>query len=368
MILKTVELDKDRDLYSIFEADGKWFLPQNSDQAVAGKIQYSKGDIFLTIIDTIKNQPTQRSSDLLSTRPNRIISIIHGVTNIGKNITLHECYQTKSQAYSNGIVSIKYRILAMFVGELLKNPFEAKFSSLEAAYSNFNKWYLRSGLSLKESYPKQADIITSSLVELISVDLLDDLKMRIAVDSRIHNSLIDQNILIKEIPRVTIGCSRPRRLQELMDAQNCFRYFLMLAMMNSVYPERYVGYIDDKKIEIYPAIRIYNKSNIVSWDKMLFVFPKISEDFSRIIKMWWLVFKKYEGSIITYFSAILNEYLATNELTFQTIVQSLESYHRKKFPDPHMPPEQYEQMIQNLLEKAQGCRDQIQFIGSVKSW
>ena len=285
--------------------------------------------------------------------PREIISEIHGVMNTGEKITLLKCYFVQDQV-SNGLHTIKYTALQMLISELFEHVQDDIFHSLEASYSNFNLWHARFAFQISSTDHDAA----SSQEESLDINLPNDLTMRIDYKDNLHS--IVENDILKKRTIAMLNSNKPRSLDELLEAHNCFRYFLMLAMMGPIHPKQYCAHTNNQVIEIYPNIRIYNIKQNISRNTMLFTFSDISNNFAEIIYHWWQLYDEYNSAIINYFSAILNEPLATVELTFQTIVQALESYHTKKFPDPCIPSKEYNQMIDTL--KVDATDEQKNFI------
>ena len=341
---------KNRTLYDTFEMQGIWFLPE-SQQKVPGTLRYNKGNIYLEIMGVIEEQEATAFSGIQTMTNPKNIKVIHGITSIGKYITLLDCFQKQFNLRIPGPSSSKYSALGMIIGKLI-DPAKNKFNKLHTSYSNFNIWYSRTGInpSVDRSHNMT---ISYAPVEKISVDVPNDLQLQLVVNAR--NLISHYNKAgIEEEHIVTINSDTPKLLNELLDAQNCFKYFLMLAMMVPVHPRWYAGYIDGEEVEIYPKQWVYdNVPNIAVSDEMMFAFPNISTDFPQIVKTWWSIFKKYHKELLIYFNCILKEHQVPFELNFQTIAIVLESYYRKKFPDPMIPKEKYDALIEELLNKAE---------------
>ena len=349
-----------RTLYDTFEMHGLWFLP-NSEKRVSGTLRYNKGEIYLETMGTIEHQNATDFSlaSLAPTKPKNI-RVIHGITSIGKSVTLLECFVQQFSIQIPGTSSSRYHALGMIIGKLIE-PAKNKFNRLHALYSNFNIWYSKSGIDFNIENPSNFTI-THTPVENISVGIPNDLQLQLDLFVRSHIKHYKKT-WIEEEQLVIINADRPRLLEELLDAQQCFRYFLMLAMMAPVHPLWYTGSVDGEEVEIYPIQRIYdNIPNITVSDKMMFSFPDISRDFPRIIKSWWSIFEKYHKELLIYFSCIVNEHQMVSELNFQTIAIVLESYYRKKFSEPKMPKKQYDGVIENLLKKVEDDPTQKEFV------
>ena len=339
-----------RTLYDIFEMQGIWFLPE-SQQKATGILRYNKGNIYLEIMGEIEKQETTVFSGIQGMTNPKNIKVIHGITSIGKYITLLDCFRKEFNFRIPGPSSSKYSALGMIVGKLI-DPAKDKFNKLHTSYSNFNIWYSKTGIN--PSVDRSHNItISYTPVEKISVDVSSDLQLQLVVNVRNPISFYNK-AGVEEEHFVTINTDTPKFLNELLDVQNCFRYFLMLAMMAPVHPRWYAGHIDGEEVEIYPKLWVYdNVPNIAVSDKMMFAFPNISADFPRIIKTWWSINKQYYKELLIYFNCILNEHQVSSELNFQTIAIALESYYRKKFPDPVIPKKKYDVMIEELLNKAE---------------
>ena len=333
-------------------------------------MRYNKGDIELETIGQIGNPQSSDFINSLRTINDEegSIPIIQGMTTIGQSVTLRGCYRVGIKPTLGGLTTYRYRTDSMFVGHLFENSDEIKFNELHATYSNFKKWHLQSGISFDLSQMQEQNIgIKYSAVEKTSINISENLKLEINVAPTIHKDNFEFMASIEETPHVIIKANELTSLKKLFEAQQCFRHFLMLAMMDSSHPYWYVGYIGDKKVEVYPNLRLYDEiPEIKSPDRMLFTYPKVLANFPQLIESWWSVFEQYKDELITYFSAILNKTLTTIELQFQIIILALESYHRKKFPESDQTSEEYEKMISNMIEKLQKNDEQIKFVKKFK--
>ena len=200
-------------------------------------------------------------------------------------------------------------------------------------------------------------------VESTVVNIDDSNSLKIQVFESMSASFFKRSFSVNERVLLSIKNIEHRPYRDFADMNLCYRYFLMLAMMNTVHPVRITGSRNGQSVEIYPGIKLYEKipANIFP-DKMLFTFHDIEENFGDIIQAWRKLWKNYKDPINKYFLTLLDHELARLEIQFQSIVFVLESFHRLKFPDNKMPEEQYDDMIENMKEKLNGNQQQIKFV------
>ena len=261
------------------------------------------------------------------------------------------------------MTSCQYHVQQMFIGEHFRSHEEVTFDRVSTDFSNLKPWYGKSGIKRSQNSKIGIFAMEYNPVESTVVKIDDSYSLEIQVFESVSRSFHEKGFSVNEYVWLSIKNIEPRPYRDFDDMNLCYRYFLMLAMLNTVHPIRITGSKNGQSVEIYPGIKLYEKipENIFQ-DKMLFVFYDVEKNFEETIQAWRELWKNYKDPIITYFLALLDQGLARLEMQFQSIVFALESYHRLRFPDNKIPEEQYDAMIGDMKAKLKDDRQQTDFV------
>src|ERR1700682_6233167 len=97
-----------------FEYKGIWWLPgRSSRDKIGGTISFDAEDgLMLDLVGSFQPSP-----QIIDSKAVKIIPIILGTTDSGKEITLHRCFQQQGRIGTHGFTSAKYWARNGFVGK-----------------------------------------------------------------------------------------------------------------------------------------------------------------------------------------------------------------------------------------------------------
>ena len=356
-----------RTLNDQFEFVGMWFLPDAQEHHISGSLSYSRGNMYLKTIGQIEKSTNDNFiSAMESAKKQHIIPTILGITATDEKVTLQKCVLTHVKyaiRSTDGMTSCQYRVQQMFIGEHFRSHEEATFDRVSTDFSNLKPWYGKSGIKRSQNSKIGIFAMEYNPVESTVVKIDDSYSLEIQVFESVSGSFHEKGFSVNEYVWLSIKNKELRPYRDFDDMNLCYRYFLMLAMLNTVHPIRITGSRNSQSVEIYPGINLYEKipENIFP-DKMLFVFYDVEKNFEEMIQAWRELWKDCKDPIITYFLVLLDHELARLEMQFQSIVLALESYHRLKFPDIKIPKEKYNVMIEDMKAKLKDNPMQIDFV------
>ena len=328
---------------------------------------YSRGEIYLKTIGQIEKSTNGGFiSAMESATEQRIIPTILGITATDEKVTLQKCVLTHAAhaiRSTGGMVSCQYHVQQMFIGKHFRSHEEVTFDRVSTDFSNLKPWYGKSGIKRSQNSKIGIFAMEYHPVESTVVKIDDSYSLEIQVFESVSRSFHEKGFSVNEDVWLSIKNIEPRPYRDFADMNLCYRYFLMLATLDTVHPIGITGSRNGQSVEIYSGTKLYEKipENIFP-DQMLFVFDHVEENFEETIQVWRKLWKNYKDPITKYFLALLEHGLARLEIQFQTIVFALESYHRLKFPDNKMPESQYDDMIRDMKAKLNDDRQQINFV------
>ena len=119
----------------------------------------------------------------------------------------------------------------------------------------------------------------------------------------------------------------------------------------SIYPLEIKGITDHgTEVEVfYPTVIARNTTSTILPPRMPFTFKDISDRFEIILRNWFKNARLLEPVYNLYFGTLHNPHLYL-EHQFLSIVQALESYHRRVYGGKYVAEEEYTTIMNNLIK------------------
>lgn len=357
-------------LYDNFEYTGAWFLPSSKEKQVVGTMKYQKGRFELETIGSITSGDVDFGSALQQLgEPTQSVGIILGFSTNGTKITMTRCHKTGARPAMGGLTTYRYSGHDLYVGYNFDKEEDIQFDTVKTLYSNLNAWYPKTGISFDISEIMNGKLKVEHVgIEPIEVKIDDNFKLGIEILSEINNNIVNKEFEIKESTLLTIKSKTAKHHKEFQETSNCYRYFLMLSMANTVHPIVITAWASNDIVNIFPGTRLYENIPSIDFQRdMLFSYSDIANDFETFIQSWKKLWDTYKEIMDVYFSTLLNSGLATIEIQFLRIAQALEAYQRRKFPEERiLSDEEYEMMIADMQSKLSDNKHALKFISRFK--
>jgi hypothetical protein len=320
---------------------GYWFLPNNPENKVAGKLTFLPNDkIVLELFGGFGEQHDDPMLDFFEKE--NFLPIIHGITSDAKEITLMNGYASGTCNFSAPFPVIRYNCRYMLVGIWLSDIEALSFDKLKISFSELNDWIGQSiikynndnsginfSLSTREQFTEDVPIDNDTTLSLVGYG-----------PHRIERFIS----VFSTKTYCEFTCTNGKKsLTSLLDntAWN-FKQFLSLATLSPVtysditlYSNDIFQELDNDRKYIHP-IKLYyiehNPPTTAKIDRLNFLFDylNIREDFPVIIKKWYAEAKALDIIRERLLSSI--HYTVFDSTVFLIIVQALEGY-CKKFVD-----------------------------------
>ena len=358
-------------LLDSFELKGYWFLPTSKNIKVNGILRYSKGEISLETMGSIKDGSTDMFSVFRDVNDSSgLIESILGFTTSGELITLTNCYVSNISS-GTGLSVYHYGGSQLYIGEHYETKDKIKFNHVQLEYSNLHLWYPFTGIkvNMDELITKNTIKVEHKTIETVSFDFDENFKIELQKKPSYDKDHDLDKFTIKETTMLTISNSELNTFSAFSNVHLCCKHFLMLGMLNTVHPLKVTGWVGNgsKTVHIFPNWRLYEKIPKIEPHKMLFLFSDIKDDFTAIFQRWVKFWLEFKDIITVYYSTVLDQSFTTTEIQFQRIVQVLEGYHRQKYPsDTKMADEEYDKMIEDMKSKLKDNKKEIEFIDTLK--
>ena len=320
------------------ECKGFWWLPSNPEEAVAGILTYTPGnEIILELIGMFDPKKTSIIA-FLDKKPE---SIIHGISSDSKKITLINCNPFGSLNLNCRFPITKYNCSLLIIGTHIEDYYQKRFFKAKVVIPELNDWCPPSVFRNEALYSNNDKISSFS----ISFD---------PEGKTVNNTLIDDNTEIKlkegvyfhsdhfspSLEQFTYLEIIKREDSSLIDFYSnifLFEQFLSLAtLQNSISSEitlfdksEFQELENDEKIFnsiqiIYPK-RYYESILNKRRQEFLFYYKSISEDFSQIIKTWYVAPIEFAPIKLLLIDSFLEKRVYSS-FNFLIIIQALEGF------------------------------------------
>jgi len=336
-----------------FEYKGIWWLPHKPKEQVSGTFKFTPNEgAVLDLIGSFKD----------ITGMNKMLEpeIILGISSDGKNITLHNCFETKSNLNFPGLLTSSFYANIAFVGAHFQKTEDIKFKSLSVHYLYLDEWFNVSGFDIQHLFDEKEVVIRYKLAEPIQA-AIDDYKILLDVRATgPTHSIVQKEASIKQRTYIRVEPSGEKSFDEYLNIMYRIQNFLSLGIMEPVYPLVVEGITEVNKEMINdktynPPVKIYYRvSDIPKAPKtllpfdMLFTFKDISDRFEVFLRNWFEKADLLEPVYNLHFGTLYNPRMYL-EHRFLSLLQAIESYHRRTMKNFELPEEQHKNRIVEIL-------------------
>ncbi len=341
-----------------FEINGIWWLPENENKKVSGTLKFDPVEgASLELIGSFK-EPKDLAKVL---EPNIILGV-----GSKKIITLYRCYETNTNLSVPGLMNSSFIADFIFLGHHFNKEEDVVFESLSVNYPFLEMWSGKTGFQYKLDMTKEHHLdkytVCYSYPDKVEVSLDD-------CDVSFDYAFGDGGDRFKDFKMNHTTFIKLRPSSEMVFTEYLKRYFyhlenfLSLAIGQVMYPLKVKGknsncktLLKDSKtvlndIEIYYSSRKAELplKKIHPMD-MLFCYPDIASKFKDCLSNWFSKIDKLSPVYDLYFATLYNPTMYLQH-KFLSLVQAIESYHRRNFSGEYVSREIYAP-IWNTLKDA----------------
>jgi len=355
---------------------GFWWLPDKAENEFPGTLTYLPGNHISLNIDGDFNI-SEKSGGI---NPQEFISpsLIQGFeSETGRQITLYDCHQTGSSFRISGIHSSKFSCLTAFVGGKFDKPEDLLFRTISVRFSNLDQWANRRPFDHqidKQNFNNQKIQYTNPESILSSTENFD---LNIIFGGPQVNGFGNSNKMsISYETWIEIESKEEFHITKYQSIIRVIQNFLSLGMGNPTYPIKIYGMSDHKSeidgediefpIDIYYPVAWWpDKFEEYHAPFMPFSLPVIEDKFEMYLQKWLKMYDLIEPTLNLYFAGMYNpeNYY---EMRFLSIVQSLETYHRRVFGGNYQERDDYLKSIYPAFVEAIPSELKSDFKDSIK--
>lgn len=335
-----------------FEYEGIWWLPYKPEKQVSGTLRFIPNEgAILELIGSFK--------DIKDINKMLEAEIILGISSNGENITLHKCFETKSNISLLGLLTSSFYANEIFIGAHFQKSEDIKFRELSIRYSYLDEWVNISGFNIQ--YPDKKEVVIKyKQPEPIQASIGEDCKIFIDIQATYPtHSIAQKEAGVKQKTYIRIKHSIEKSLDGYWDIMRHTKNFLSLGITEPVYPLAIIGITEANKQTINdklynPPVEIYYHSPEISKapktlypHDMLFTFKDISDRFKIFLKNWFEKADTLSPVYDLYFGTLYNPWMYLQH-QFSSLIQAIEAYHRRKFEGKYLSNDDYESIYEKF--------------------
>jgi hypothetical protein len=355
-----------------FEYKGVWWLPDNPEKPISGTLMFVPGEgAVLNLMGSFNGSFEEiKSTNSEGSITKRVWTgklfepeIMLGTSSCGKKITLHKCFETNERYSSSGFPTSSFYANIVFIGWHFTKPEELKFKSFFVNYPYFEEWSkIRVFSHCLESEEKSKQYEVKYEVPEPVEAKIDNFKISFDHNLNISGDRL-REVNLKHTTFVKIEPEDELHFEEYQSILYHLQNFLSLATTRAIYPlsikattEQYKhvstfskGKVHHPPIEIfYNVIGEVDLSEKLNHYDMLFTFEDISGQFETYLQNW---FDKAEllKPVYDLFFGTLYKPSMYLEVQFLSLIQAVESYHRRRFGGKYLSDEDYKEVCDTLV-------------------
>lgn len=330
---------------------GRWWLPKNPEHKVYGTLEYSRGNIGKLELFGGLELDTQST-------------LIIGESSTGDKYTLNDCYVNSFRSGSHGFRTMIYNVYEIFENVHFETKNDIKFEGISVQFSNTLQWSRLSALEIDQELFEGTFSLDFNLPKPKCVEFENKNELCLELYSRYPQFLreVSSKIEIEQFSIFTFRFDKAKKFEEIShDYVRHLQNLLTLAITHPVSIEFLCGHINHPGYESAEEIRgkpvnIYlhwkdnfNSDRDIIYQNMLFTFPDVEEKWESLIANWFQKREQLEPVITLYFSTLYNSYLYV-ENNFLSLVNALESYHRRTFDTQEFEEEKKNELIKQVQD------------------
>jgi hypothetical protein len=352
------------------EYRGLWWLPEEPDQPVAGVLTFSQEDVGLELFGQLPRtgpEPDPGTREIRVPAGPLSRERILGLSTDGKSFTLESCHATGWNLVSSGLVTERFAPSIILRGAHYAPGEAILFDELSVRYTQLDAWVATTGITWSgladEERPTGFDIAFRP-PDPVKVQLSD---AALEVDfSWTFNTgePLRPEVTLRQRAAFVVRVDKPIPLERSLELSRELRNFVALGVGRPVTPVAISGFVlppsdaepdpftdlPPRKLRIdlfYRLGQVPEVKDVHPW-QMLFTLADARERFAQLLENWLGKQNLLRPVVDLYFGAIYNRE-AFLEQQFLSLMQAIETFHRRTSLETDLPPDDHERRVTEIL-------------------
>jgi ApeA N-terminal domain 1/Apea-like HEPN len=350
-----------------FEYRGQWWLPEHPQHKVAGVLTFSQSDIALELIGSLPREqsaPDPSSGEVVMQIGPQSRERILGSSTDGKLFTLEQCHSTAFNFAFPGIATERFVPALILEGAVYEAGEPVVFDELSVRYTQLDGWVAATGFTSKPVADADRETgIDVSFRTPPSVEVaLPDATVKVAFAWATRHK--ETEVSVTQHATLRVGFKEPTPLEAALVFVNQLGNFVALGVGRPVAPLALSGVIlSSADLQLDPSkestprkqeINVFYRLMHVPRDRqpaqqMLFTLEDARDRFGDLLQSWFAKQELLRPVVDLYFGAIYNPH-SYLEQRFLSLMQAIETYHRRTSAETDLPPEEHAHWLEEILE------------------
>jgi hypothetical protein len=341
-------------LEETFITKGQWWLPETPDVEVHGELRYTpENGVKLELQGDLHAPDNERfHPPAFQDAP-----LILGITSQGREVSLLNCIQTKGNVSSGeyiGVPVTEFRVTFAFIGVHFLNPGAVSFKKVAVNYYCLEEWMDQNPFQVDHpvrtrEQPNFGEVVIRYKRPDTQRANADDFVFSfVTAGPSIERPSAGKYVLSQKASVTIQVIDGEKKLETFMGIMRRIQDFLTLGIGDPTYPVEIEGFTEVKKQvldngkEYYPPVQIlYDRPWRIKSirqshpSQMLFTLKTLQGRLESCLSEWFSKAKTLKPVLDIYFSVLYREQIYI-ELRFLSIVQAVESYHRRVWGGKYM--------------------------------
>lgn len=348
------------------EFRGFWWLPSEPDKRVAGTLTFAQDSVHLQLLGALG----AGENDFRMPGP---VPRILGHSSDGKELTLEHCRPAGHRISTTGLTTSTFRPKLVLVGAWYDEGEDVRFDELWLRYSDLDVWATTSGFAV--NFASEGDEVTGIDIAYRPpapiVIPIEGATLEVAFSWKLGNlAPVTTDVQVAQTAAFVVRPDEPIDLARSPDFVYQLRNFLGLAVGRPVAVEAVTGaHLPPADAEADPFTRLRpQKMNVEVLYRlaglpedgrnlhpleMLFTLADTGPRIETVLQRWFARQEVLRPVFDLYFGAVYNR-AAYVEHTFLSLVQALETYHRRTSWRTDLPPDEHEERVKAILAAIPG--------------
>ena len=285
-----------------------------------------------------------------------------GITEDGESLTLSECYcwpkKLRFGGLSRFLIGAKYAL----VGFSYDEGIPITFTTFRFSMEGLDEWLGITGIRVEHNWQEQIASISYVIPDGIAINLPNEFTLSFIFTWTNPGFPIIKEAKITQKAYVELKCESPRSLQDFFDLVFKINNFMRFVMDKTVAIDYAEGYSPDVERTLdngdrhEALVTIYFYGTKLSIEKpkihhhdMLLSYGNMSVNIESIMNEWLNNYAIFEPAFNLYFSTKSSESMYL-EGKFLSLIQGLETLHRRNSEDTYMPANEFQELVALLSD------------------
>jgi hypothetical protein len=303
------------------ELIGVWWLPENPNELITGKLSYSnKEGINLSLIGVFKDDA------------GHTIPFINGLTSCGKKITLYNSFCSSYRGSMPGFKTQEYISNFLFKGFHFTSYKDLKFKKLSVDFYNANKW-----LEFKEGFNEKRDFKRKTIILELGPNLyyetkVNDLTISLNINYNVNRNYQIYKAIAKQQSQFSIEIKNRTNFDNILELYAHLKNLLVLCTQAPIISNK-ITLVTKKgssnTIEVFFSEKADKKLYLEEKELLppnLIEGKYFQNNFNQLVYNWFTKREKIDFQVENFFN--LYYFNAFDSDKFLTNTRLLESLHK----------------------------------------